>query len=133
MLEVEATVVATNQKTHFLITSKTRGLTQQEIDESIERLNQLKPSPFDQERWKALLKRAEREYEEAPLRVRDKLGALLDVFEGALMEGDKEQIEMIAKKVEFFLENGASHVIVTSYVFRDGILDEERLENEGNR
>ncbi|MDO5134367.1 MAG: HisA/HisF-related TIM barrel protein, partial [Eubacteriales bacterium] len=27
-----------------------------------------------------------------------------------------------------YLEAGASHVIVTSYVFRDGILDEERLE-----
>lgn len=27
-----------------------------------------------------------------------------------------------------FLNAGASHVIVTSYVFRDGMLDEERLQ-----
>lgn len=28
-----------------------------------------------------------------------------------------------------YLDAGASHVIVTSYVFRDGQLDEERLQN----
>lgn len=27
-----------------------------------------------------------------------------------------------------FLDAGASHVIVTSYVFRDGMLDEDRLQ-----
>ncbi|TMW69173.1 hypothetical protein Poli38472_001329 [Pythium oligandrum] len=29
---------------------------------------------------------------------------------------------------QFYIENGASHVIVTSYVFRDGQIDYERLE-----
>lgn len=32
------------------------------------------------------------------------------------------------KNAEFFLDMGASHIIVTSYVFRDGIIDMERLE-----
>lgn len=31
-----------------------------------------------------------------------------------------------------YLEAGASHVIVTSYVFRDGIVDFERLESLSN-
>ena len=30
---------------------------------------------------------------------------------------------------EKYLDMGASHVIVTSYVFRDGIIDYDRLEN----
>lgn len=106
VLEVEATVVATGKKTQFVITSKTRGLTQKEIDESIERLHQLRPSPFDLERWKALLKRAECEYEAAPLRIRAKLESLIDLYEDAMLDGDKEQVERIAKLLEFFLENG---------------------------
>ena len=32
-----------------------------------------------------------------------------------------------ADNAELWLERGASHVIVTSYVFHDGVLDEERL------
>ncbi|GAB9467197.1 hypothetical protein Gpo141_00004552 [Globisporangium polare] len=34
-----------------------------------------------------------------------------------------------ADNCRFFVENGASHVIVTSYVFRDGQIDFERLTN----
>lgn len=33
-----------------------------------------------------------------------------------------------ADNCQFFVEKGASHVIVTSYVFRDGQIDFERLE-----
>ena len=33
-----------------------------------------------------------------------------------------------ADNCQFFIENGASHVIVTSYVFRDGQIDFDRLE-----
>jgi phosphoribosylformimino-5-aminoimidazole carboxamide ribotide isomerase len=33
-----------------------------------------------------------------------------------------------ADNCQFFVERGASHVIVTSYVFRDGQIDFERLE-----
>ena len=34
---------------------------------------------------------------------------------------------MTAENAAAFLDAGASHVVVTSYVFRDGGLDEERL------
>lgn len=33
-----------------------------------------------------------------------------------------------ADNCQFYIENGASHVIVTSYVFRDGQIDFERLD-----
>lgn len=104
VLEVEATVVATNQKTQFVITSNTRGLTQEEIDASIERLRQLKPTPREQARWTALLKRAEREYAEASDRHRSILNQLIDLFESALLENDKQQIEKYARHLEFYLD-----------------------------
>ncbi|MBR5710803.1 MAG: Hsp70 family protein [Thermoguttaceae bacterium] len=106
VLEVEATVVATEQTTQHIIASKTRGLTQAEIDESIERLRQLKPSPRDKARWTALLKRAERQYEQSTLEERETMDAIMNVFEFSMMEGDKSQIEKVAKRLDFFLENG---------------------------
>lgn len=105
VLEVEATVVATNQKTQFVITSNTRGLTQEEIDASIERLHQLKPTPREQARWTALLKRAEREYAEAADRHRPILNELMDLFETALLDNDKKLIEKYARHLEFFLDH----------------------------
>ena len=105
VLEVEATVVATNQKTQFVITSNTRGLTQEEIDASIERLHQLKPTPREQARWTALLKRAEREYAEASDRHRAILNELMDLFETALLDNDKQMIEKYARHLEFFLDH----------------------------
>ncbi len=105
VLEVEATVVATNQKTQFVITSNTRGLTQEEIDASIERLHQLKPTPREQARWTALLKRAEREYAEASDRHRAILNELMDLFETALLDNDKKLIEKYARHLEFFLDH----------------------------
>ena len=105
VLEVEATVVATNQKTQFVITSNTRGLTQEEIDASIERLHQLKPTPREQARWTALLKRAEREYAEASDRQRAILNELMDMFETALLDNDKQLIEKYASHLELFLDH----------------------------
>ena len=105
VLEVEATVVATNQKTQFVITSNTRGLTQEEIDDSIERLHQLKPTPREQARWTALLKRAEREYAEASDRQRAILNELMDMFETALLDNDKQLIEKYASHLELFLDH----------------------------
>lgn len=106
VLEVEATIVATGQTTQYVIASKTRGLTQAEIDESIERLRQLKPSPRDKARWTALLKRAERQYEQSSFEERETLEVIMDTLEESMMEGDKEQIDKVAKRLDFFLENG---------------------------
>lgn len=107
VLEVEATVVATNQKTQFVITSNSHNLTQEEIDASIERLRQLKPTPREQARWKALLKRAERVYTEAADRNREILSVLMDLFEAAMIDGEKDQIEKNAIRLEFFLDHGS--------------------------
>ncbi len=48
----------------------------------------------------------------------------LRIFPGGLQIGGG----ITAENAESFLQAGASHVIVTSYVFRDGIIDYEKLE-----
>ena len=48
----------------------------------------------------------------------------LNAYAGGLMLGGGVTLD----NAEIFIEYGASHVIVTSYVFRDGIVDEERLK-----
>lgn len=49
--------------------------------------------------------------------------AALGAFPGGLHVGGG----VTAENASAFLDAGASHVIVTSYVFRDGAVDEERL------
>ena len=49
--------------------------------------------------------------------------AALGAFPGGLHVGGG----VTAENAAAFLDAGASHVIVTSYVFRDGAVDEERL------
>ncbi len=50
--------------------------------------------------------------------------AALSAYPGGLQVGGG----ITAENGSFFLEAGASHVIVTSYVFREGRIDEERLK-----
>lgn len=62
------------------------------------------------------------EYYEAD--VRQAAGAL-EVYPGGLQIGGG----MNPENAEQFLDMGASHIIITSYVFRDGRIDYERLKN----
>ena len=49
----------------------------------------------------------------------------LEVYPGGMQIGGGVNID----NAESYLDMGASHVIVTSYVFREGIIDYERLKN----
>ena len=104
VLEVEATVVATMKRVQHIITSKARGLTRSEITDSIARLKLLKPTPRDQAQWQSLLKRAERQYEQLPPGVKDALGFMIDRFEAAMMDGDKQVVNQTAEELKMILE-----------------------------
>jgi len=54
----------------------------------------------------------------------EQAGRALAAYPGGLQIGGG----MDEQNAEFFLDMGASHIIVTSYVFRDGIIDIERLK-----
>ncbi len=67
-----------------------------------------------------LLNKSDSEYYEQDLAVAKEA---LDAFPGGLMIGGG----VTAENAPGFLDMGASHVIVTSYVFKDGIVDMDRL------
>ena len=67
-----------------------------------------------------ILNNAESEYYEADI---EQAKAALKVFDGGMQIGGGVNLD----NALMYLELGASHVIVTSYVFRDGIIDYDRL------
>nr|MDE6852340.1 phosphoribosylformimino-5-aminoimidazole carboxamide ribotide isomerase [Lachnospiraceae bacterium] len=69
-----------------------------------------------------LLNPAGSEYYEADVR---QAAAALEAYPGGLQIGGGMNLD----NAERFLDMGASHVIVTSYVFRDGQIDYERLRD----
>ncbi len=54
----------------------------------------------------------------------EQAGKALSVFPGGMQIGGG----ITAESASLFLEMGASHVIVTSYVFRNGMIDQKRLD-----
>ena len=68
-----------------------------------------------------LLNKSDSEYYEATLQ---QALLALHAYPGGLQIGGS----ITAENAEFFIQEGASHVVVTSYVFRDGKIDYERLE-----
>jgi molecular chaperone HscC len=104
VLEVEATVVETKRKVTHLITRHTRGMSQAQIAQAVAEMQGMKTPPREEAMYRALLKRAERVFEELPLQAKEYLGSLLDGFEEAMELGDRESIERHRKAVEEFLD-----------------------------
>lgn len=104
VLEAEATVLETGQKFIHVITRLAQGLSDEEITQTLERMQELKKHPREDEVNRYLLKRAERVYQQLELTVRDYLDKLLDAFESALESQDKAQIELARKFLSQFLE-----------------------------
>lgn len=92
LLEVEATVLAT-QKKHAVIIEKTPGaMTPEEIQLSLANLANLKISPRDQSENKALLARLGRLYEQHLGEIRQTVNEWIKAFENALEKQDPEAI-----------------------------------------
>ena len=67
VLEVEVVIVATKRKVTHVITRHARGLAAGQIARAVEEMQALKMHPRDEAEHRALLKRAERVYQELPL------------------------------------------------------------------
>jgi molecular chaperone HscC len=104
VLEVEATVVDTQKKTSIVITKHTRGMSDDQISQAVQQMQQLKTHPREETANRFLLKRAERVYRELPLMERERLSDLMDGFEAALemQEGD-EVLDRFRLELEIFL------------------------------
>jgi molecular chaperone HscC len=97
LLEVEATVLAT-QKKHAVIIEKTPGaMTPEEIQLSLANLANLKISPRDQSENKALLARLGRLYEQHLGEIRHTVNEWIKSFENALEKQDPEDISELCQ------------------------------------
>ena len=105
VLEVEAVVVETQAKSSIVITRHAKGLTEQQVQKSLEQMQALKLHPRDETTNRFLLRRAERVYRELPEFAREQLADLLDGFEAALAEQDKDTIARFRQELEIFLSS----------------------------
>lgn len=92
VLEVEAMILETKQKFQHIVTRYARGMTQQQINQAIQAMSDLKTHPREESVNRYLLKRSERLYSELPLIEREHLDMILKGFEEALEIQDEELI-----------------------------------------
>ena len=104
VLEVEAEIVSTGKKLTEVITQHVHGLSQDEIAEAVASMQALKMHPREETKYRYLLKRAERLYQELDLLQRSELSRLMDGFEAALDLQEPEVIESHAEVLREFVE-----------------------------
>lgn len=103
VLEVETTVVKTNQKSTLVITKNAGHLSKKELEKALAAMGKLKIHPRDKMTNRFVLKRAERLFQELPSFLRDQLGAYLDIFETALESQNPQEIKEVRLQLEMFL------------------------------
>ncbi|WP_256081530.1 molecular chaperone HscC [Massilia sp. YIM B04103] len=106
LLQVEATVLAT-QKTHTLVIEGNPGLlTQEEIQERFAALSELKIHPRDRIEFRTMLARGERLYQQLRGDAREEMGRRIRQFEQTLEKQDtkmlREAARMFSEVLEYF-------------------------------
>ena len=90
ILEVEAIIPQTGKTFQLVLTQHAKSLTQIEIDEAVEKMQQIKFYPRDDLQNQRLVLFCERMVGEIGLYERDRLEEAIDVFEHAMSSGEKE-------------------------------------------
>ena len=103
LLEVQTTVVKTQETANLLITKNASHLSDRELKKAVAAMDKLKIHPRDTTRNRFVLKRAQRLFQELPTMLRDDLGMYLDAFETALDEQNPQMVEDIRRQLEIFL------------------------------
>jgi molecular chaperone HscC len=103
LLEVEATILSTGAKVAQIITHHARGMSPDEVGRAVRQMQSLKVHPREETANRFLLRRAERVYQELPVREQERLSVLLDGFEEALELGEKDVIVRHREALEEFL------------------------------
>ncbi|WP_201743642.1 Hsp70 family protein [Roseiconus nitratireducens] len=104
VLEVETTVVETQEKKTLVLSQHAEHLSETEIAAAVEAMQAIKVHPRDQSENRLLLRRAERVFTELPLVERHQLEKLLTGFEECLEMGDEAGIGKIRCALESFLD-----------------------------
>lgn len=105
LLEVEVTVVSTNFVKKMLINQAGSDMTEEEIKDAQEKMNELKILPWEEEENRALMERGMRLYEETIGDVREKVSLLVSQFESVLGSQKPVQIREMAEKLKEFFDS----------------------------
>ena len=100
ILEVEVTVVSTGDKKRIVIQKNKGSMTDEEVENRLKELSELKIHPRDREENKLLLARGERLYEESVGQRREEIDSCLRKFEDILDTQDRVLIEQAYKEVK---------------------------------
>lgn len=121
VLEVEAMVLETKQKFQHVVTRYARGMNQQQVNQAIQAMAELKTHPREESLNRFLLKRSERLYSELPLIEREHLDIILRGFEEAL---EIQNDELIARHRSVLQE------YVDRFDFQDGEDDSQPEQSD---
>lgn len=105
LLEVEATIVPTNETKTLVIEQNPGLLTSEEIRQRLAKLDKLKIHPRDQAKNQALMARAERLYSQRLGGEREFIGRQLDQFVAVLNRQDEHDIKRAGKAFAEFMDN----------------------------
>lgn len=105
ILEVEVTVVSTKHKKRMVIKRDDNTMTDEEIENRLKELSEIKIHPREDEENKLLLAMGERLYEESIGEVRDSIDMYLRKFEDILETQDRSKIEKAAKELKEILQS----------------------------
>jgi molecular chaperone HscC len=105
LLQVEATVLKTQQRFNLVIEGNPGLLSEDEIAQALQRLTDLKIHPRDRLENRTLMARAERLYEQCRGDQREWLGAQILRFERALATQDERSVKPARKELEQALDH----------------------------
>jgi molecular chaperone HscC len=113
ILEVEAYVPDSTKKFRTVLTHNARGLSKEELNEAVQKLQSLKYYPREDMEKQRLLRYCERLVGEVSPYQRAELEAAIDSFEAAMGSGDKDTVE--------YAQNGLLQTLsMLGYEFRGG-------------
>lgn len=103
ILEVEVTAVSTGVKKRIVIEKNPGYMSQEEIENRLKELNDIKIHPREKEENKLLIAKGERLYEESIGDIRTILGGRLQLFESILEKQNENEIREAAKGLKDLL------------------------------
>ncbi|OKH88974.1 Hsp70 family protein [Thalassospira sp. TSL5-1] len=104
LLEVEATVLSTGEKTGMVIEALADGLSEQDVAARLEKMKALKVHPRDNEVNQALLSRLRRVHEMALGNTRSQILTMIAQFDAVLNGRDPKEIERVRGELEEILD-----------------------------
>jgi molecular chaperone HscC len=100
ILEVEVVVLKTRVKSRIVIENSPGNMTEEEIEESLKNLKDIKIHPRDRAENKLLIARGERMYEESLGELREYISSILQNFESVLFKQNGNEVKITAEKLK---------------------------------